>query len=282
MSARFPTTNLQQTTDVPVGKEYTVIQEQIAVPVTTTTTAAPFSTGTNFMQGGTGLATPCHPITGATNTIAAAPLGATSTAFPGTTTFEQTSGIPANTHMYGVPVATFEKTGPTKKAPAIPIGTSAGLLGTSSAPVTTTSVESHLMPAAPGMTQQGVIDQQTYVSDSYAPVSTAPLTKITPGSVPLTGGLGAAGIHHHDRAHHHHVHDRMPPTTGNSAATTTATGTGAAAPAHGLGKLFHKSSPTGVAPNATTNAKPLTNEHQIIQDVIPPGRDRVVEHHEKY
>lgn len=107
---------------------------------------------------------------------------------------------------------------------------------------------------------------------------------MTPGSVPLTGALGQAGIHHHDRAHHHHVHDRMPPTTGNNTAATAATSTGttAAPAAHGLGKLFHKKSPTGVAPNATTHAAPLTNEHQIVQDVIPPGRNRVVEHHEKY
>lgn len=126
----------------------------------------------NTLGGVSGLATPCHPITGATNTMGAAPLGATSTAFPGTTTFEQTSGIPANTHMYGVPVATFEKTGPTKRAPAIPLATATtGVLG-SSAPITTTTVESHVMPVAPGMAREGIIDSQTFVSESFTPVAT--------------------------------------------------------------------------------------------------------------
>lgn len=125
----------------------------------------------NGTLGGAGLATPCHPITGATNTIGAVPLGSTSTAFPGTTTFEQTSGVPANTHMYGVPVATFEKTGPTKRAPAIPLATAGtGLIN--SAPITTTTVESHVMPGGMLQQQGGIIDQQTFVNDSYAPVST--------------------------------------------------------------------------------------------------------------
>jgi hypothetical protein len=40
---------------------------------------------------------------------------------------------------------------------------------------------------------------------------------------------------------------------------------------------------TGMGTTGATGTRVTgLNEHQVIQDVIPPGRDRIVEHHEKY
>jgi len=239
--ARFYNTTSAATTGMQEVKEVTTIVEQISVPVqssTQTFTSGPMATG---------IATPCHPVTGATNAIGALPLGQTTTAFPDTTTFEQTTGMPTTTHMYGVPLATFEKTGPTKAAPAIPLATATTgpIVGP---PHSTTTVESRVMPVMDPNLPIGVPQSQTFVSDSYQPVNTAPNAALASG-LPGTASLGAAGIHHHDRAHHHHVHDRVP-----------------------LGGMRGEAAP----------AKPLTNEHQLVQDVLPPGRNKVVEHHEKF
>lgn len=234
------TAGMTTSTGLQEVKEVTTIVEQIAVPQSTTQT---FTSGVPL---GSGLATPCHPVTGATSTMNAIPLGSTTTAFPDTTTLEQTTGLPTTTHMYGVPLATFEKTGPTKAAPAIPLSTAAtgAIVG---APFTTTTVENRVMPMTDPTIPLGMSQSQTYVSDSFSPVNTSPTANL--GAIPGGVALGAAGIHHHDRAHHHHVHDRVPP-----------------------GGMRGEAAP----------AKPLTNEHQLVQDVLPPGRNKVVEHHEKF
>jgi len=86
-------------------QQFTEVKEIVTPPQVSTTTAPIMGGGV-----GTGMATPCHPVTGATGPYPkAAPLGNTTTAFPGTTTFEQISGLPTSTHMYGVPLATYQK-----------------------------------------------------------------------------------------------------------------------------------------------------------------------------
>jgi hypothetical protein len=238
---RYVTTSSGMTTGMQEVKEVTTITEQIAVPIQAST-----QTFTSGIAPGSSLATPCHPVTGATSHMNAIPVGRTTTAFPDMTTYEQTTGLPTTTHMYGVPLATFEKTGHTKASPAIPLST-ATTGAITGAPFTTTTVESHIMPLTDPMGVPLMQQSQTMVSDSYQPVNTAPTANLA--GVPGGAALGAAGIHHHDRAHHHHVHDRVPP-----------------------GGLSGTAAP----------AKALTNEHQLVQDVLPPGRNKVVEHHEKF
>lgn len=246
-----------------VEKEHTRIVEERIVPVpvtTTTTTTAPAAT-----VGG--LATPCHPITGATNTMGAVPMGNTTSAFPGTTTFEQTSGIPTTTHMYGVPLATYEKHLPGKTGSAVPIATATtGPLY--SAPMSSTTVQTTTLPAAAAAPLMGNVgNSNTVVNDSFTPINPINAkTPVTGTNLVGASALGAAGIHHHDRAHHHHVHDHLAP--GMQPA-----GPGLAGPGAGT-----------MGTTAPAGAKKPTNinEHQIIQDVVPPGRDRIVEHHEKY
>jgi len=120
-----------------------------------------------------------------------------------------------------------------------------------------------------------------------------PRAKIAPGTVSGLSGtaLGAAGIHHHDRAHHHHVHDHLAPgaTTGLAPGMTgTGMGTTGMAPGMtsmtpGMTTMAPGMAGTGMGTTGATGTRVTgLNEHQVIQDVIPPGRDRIVEHHEKY
>jgi len=283
----------------------TIIEETlITAPVTTTTTTGASMVGAAPLLAATGLATPCHPVTGATNVMGAAPIGSTTTAFPGTTTIEQSTGLPSTTHMYGVPVATYEKHGAGKTGTAVPIAT-AGMgpirNAAQSTYVETRTVPASALPLAPM--------SNTSVSDSFAPVNPlnakGPIDAATMAGLGATA-LGAAGIHHHDRAHHHHVHDRFAPGLGTTGAGVAPLGTTGMAPgmttmtpgmttmAPGMTTMGPGMTTTGMAPLGTTGVAPLTgttatgtkitglNENQIIQDVIPPGRNRIVEHHEKY
>jgi len=249
-------------------QQFTTVSEMVSPPVvSTTTTGAP-----GMLGGGEAFATPCHPVTGATGPYPkAAPLPGTTTAYPGMTTFEQTSGLPTSTHMYGVPVATYTK-GPGGVATPVATATTGALSG---APMTYTETSINAMPTHTSNLGSGQVlrETTTHVADSYTPIGTA----ATSG---LTGGKGTkltapaipddVGVHHHDRSHHHHVHDRLPLGT-NQQGLMGSTATGA---------------PATVAPGSTggnLKAKAIGDmEHQIIQDVIPPGRNRVVEHHEKY
>jgi len=245
---------METTTSIPI--QQTDVREFISQPVVSTTTNPGLASGTSY-------ATPCHPVTGATGPYPkAVPLQGTTTAYPGMTTYEQTSGLPTSTHMYGVPLATYTK-GPGGVVTPVATGTTGPLSGQ---PIVETS--SFVTPVSDATLLGGGRQTTTHVTDTYTPVGTS--------AVPGTKGrLGTAipddvGVHHHDRSHHHHVHDRLPLGT-QQTGMMGATNTGA---------------PAVTAPGSTAHtmgAKAVGDkEHQIIQDVIPPGRNRVVEHHEKY
>jgi len=256
-------------------QQFAEVKEIVTPPVVSTTTVPTMGTGV-----GTGMATPCHPVTGATGPYPkAAPIGNTTTAYPGTTTFEQTSGIPTSTHMYGVPLATYQK-GPQGVMPVTTPGM--GTMGTTGAPMTQTffqttpGVTPGLSSFTPGLASDVARTTTTHVTDSYTPIGVPSTTTGPKGVVSATPIPDNMGVHHHDRAHHHHVHDRLPVTGGvgsGMSSTTVPAPTVSGATATG-----------GVGSGASTaKAKALGDkEHQIIQDVIPPGRNRVVEHHEKY
>jgi len=256
-------------------QQFTEVKEIVSPPVVSTTQNPVLAPGA--MGGMVGMATPCHPVTGATGPYPkAAPIGNTTTAYPGTTTFEQTSGLPTSTHMYGVPLATYQK-GP---GGVIPVATSAtGPLGPTGAPVSQTFVETTPTVTSYGTTGMNTGDvlrtTTTHVSDAYTPIGTTTGTgaKGVVSATPIPDNLG---VHHHDRSHHHHVHDRLPVTgglgSGMASTTVPAPTVSGATTTGGLG--------SGAS---TAKAKAVGDrEHQIIQDVIPPGRNRVVEHHEKY
>jgi len=255
-------------------QQFTEVKEIVSPPVVTTTNAPVFGG-----VGAMGMATPCHPVTGATGPYPkAVPIGDTTTAYPGTTTFEQTSGLPTSTHMYGVPLATYQK-GPQG---VIPVATPAtGALGAPGAPLSQTYVESTPVVSTIGTGSglglgEAVRTTTTHVTDAYTPIGTSATGLGPKGIVSATPIPDNLGVHHHDRAHHHHVHDRLPVTgglgSGMSSTTVPAPTVSGTTATGGVG--------SGVG---TAKAKALGDrEHQIIQDVIPPGRNRVVEHHEKY
>jgi len=248
-----------------------VIQQEVR-EIRESETPAVVTTTTGPLPGVTGYPTPCHPITGATGPYAKAiPMGNTTSAFPGMTTFEQTSGIPASTHMYGVPLATYAK-GP--GGVAVPVATPV------TGPLTGPPIVETTVCTAPGPSEGEVLgsggevvrETTTHVTDTYTPIGTTATGYVTGGKgsrVTVPAIPDDVGVHHHDRAHHHHVHDRLPVGTAVGPYPTTYPTT--------------TYPTTGVVPTTTTTTKAVGDkEHQIIQDVIPPGRNRVVEHHEKY